>query len=271
VLYSSRQSATKDLSLEKRVELLDGEELVAESRAVGLDPGVLPRTTRFDVARSCAREAAPVPDGVRGEFWTVVTADEVRKAAGSGDLVQGGHGGIGADGVGDEIAEGLSGELVGDMEELQDATRRGDVELVVEGPDVIRMSGKEPVRWRRRDPEAGSLVAPWRDPKTLFTPQTLDFLLVEQVALSAQHRMGPAIAPAGMVGGKVAQSRPEVLVGIGVLRPVTLGGAMLADDLTRPPLREAQAPLEHVGSTASLRRAHHFPVMNSRAVIAGVV
>jgi len=33
----------KDLGLEQGVELLDGEQLVADPRAVGLDPRVLPR------------------------------------------------------------------------------------------------------------------------------------------------------------------------------------------------------------------------------------
>lgn len=42
MLYSSRPVGDKDLCLEERVELLDGEQLVGHARAVGLDPGVLP-------------------------------------------------------------------------------------------------------------------------------------------------------------------------------------------------------------------------------------
>ena len=66
------------------------------------------------------------------------------------DAVQGGDGGIGVNRVGDEVAERLSGVLVGDVEDLDGPAGCRDVELVVEGPDVVRVGGKEPVRRRGR-------------------------------------------------------------------------------------------------------------------------
>jgi hypothetical protein len=42
---------------------------------------------------------------------------------------------------------------------------------------------------------------------------------------------------------------------------VALGGAVLADDRTSPPLRQAEPFLEHVHGSASPRRAYQFPVM----------
>jgi len=165
------------------------------------------------------------------------------------DAVQGGDGGIGVNRVGDEVAERLSGVLVGDVEDLDGPAGCRDVELVVEGPDVVRVGGEEPVRRRGRGAEALALVAPGCDPQALFTPNALDFLAVEvEVTLPAQHRVGPPIAPAGMASGEPAQVRSQVLVGVGTFWPVALGGAVLANDLTRP----------------SLRRAHHFPEAISR-------
>jgi hypothetical protein len=52
-------------------------ELIAEPPAIGLDPGVLPRTAGFDVAGPGAGEAAPVAQSVGGELPAVVAADEL--------------------------------------------------------------------------------------------------------------------------------------------------------------------------------------------------
>ena len=60
---------------------------------------------------------------------------------------------IGVDGVGDEVAERLPGELVGDVEDLDGPPEAGHVELVVEGPDVVgvgRLTAGRPGSWRSR-------------------------------------------------------------------------------------------------------------------------
>jgi hypothetical protein len=53
----------ENLGFEQGVELLDGQHRVADAAAVGLNPGVLPRRVRLDVAGAAAAEAAPVPQG----------------------------------------------------------------------------------------------------------------------------------------------------------------------------------------------------------------
>ena len=65
-------------------------------------------------------------------------------AALCGDLVQGGDGGIRVDQLVDEVGEGFAGELVNDVQDLDDPSGGGDVELVVQGPHVIRILGSEP-------------------------------------------------------------------------------------------------------------------------------
>jgi hypothetical protein len=222
--------------LEKRVELLDGEQLVSYPRTIGLDPRVLPWTAGFDVARAGASETAPISKGIGGELGAVVAADELGDSSFFDQTVKNVDGVVRVDGMRDEVAQGLSGELVGDVQELQGPAGRGHVELVVESPDVVRMGGRQPLRGRRREAETWTLVAPWRHPQSFFAPQTLDFLAVEVVSLSTQHGMRPAIAPAGVVAGKVPETLAKIHVGIGVLRSVTLGRAVLSNDPARPPL-----------------------------------
>ena len=61
----------EDLGLEKRVELFDGEQLVAHARAVGLHPRVLPGGAGVDVAGAGTVEATPVPNSNGGELRAV--------------------------------------------------------------------------------------------------------------------------------------------------------------------------------------------------------
>ncbi len=121
-------------------------------------------------------------------------------------LVQDGHGGIGVDGVLHEVAEGLPRELVGDVQDLDGPPGGGDVELVVEGPDVVGMGCDQPVGRGGGDAQSALLVPPGRDPQSLFTPETLDLLAVELVtALPTEDGMGPAIAPPWMPFGECAK------------------------------------------------------------------
>lgn len=82
----------------------------------------------------------------------------------------------------DHVGEGLTGELVDDMEDLGRATGGGDVELVVERPHVVGAFGPQPVGSERRGAEALPLALPRRNPQTLLPPQALDLLAVEHVA-----------------------------------------------------------------------------------------
>ena len=163
----------------------------------------------------------------------------------------------------DQVGEALAGELVGDMQDLDDAPGRGDVELVVEAPDVVGVGGNEAVGGCGGGPEAGPLVAPRRHPEALFTPQTLELLAVELVAFSDEHGVSSAIAPAGMGSCEGPQPGPQARIGMGLEWGSALGGAVLTDDLTGPSLREVESVLEHPDRPASPRRAYQFPFATS--------
>ncbi len=85
-------------------------------------------------------------------------------ASGSDDLVQGGDGGVGIDGVIDQIRERLTGALVDDVEDLDHPPGGGDVKLVVEGPEVVGMDRSQAVGVRGRGAKALALAVPGRDP-----------------------------------------------------------------------------------------------------------
>jgi hypothetical protein len=93
----------KDSGLEEAVEVLDAEQLVSDPRAVGLDSG-------FCQGLPGSMWLVPVPakrhqsKGIGGELGTVVAVDEVGCAPRSHQVLEGGHGVIGVDGVGDEVA-----------------------------------------------------------------------------------------------------------------------------------------------------------------------
>ncbi len=77
--------------------------------------------------------------------------------------------------------------------------------------------------------------------------------------------MGAAVAPPGMVPGKAPQPGSEVPIRVDGLRSVALRGAVLADDGTRPPLRDPEPVLEHLHGSTSPRRAYQFPRLISRS------
>jgi hypothetical protein len=125
-------------------------------------------------------------------------------AASSGDLVETGDGCVGVDAVVDHIGERFTGELIDDVQDLDDPAADGDVELVVECPHVIRMLRPQPVRWRRRGAKTLALAAPGRHSQALLPPQPLHLLAIHDMAFPAQHRVGPPVAPPRMAGREAA-------------------------------------------------------------------
>jgi hypothetical protein len=101
------------------------------------------------------------------------------------DLVEAGDGGVRVDGVANEVGEGLAGELVDDVQDLDGPPGGGDVELVVERPDMVRPLRSEPLARRRRGAEPLALTALRRHPEALFSPQALGLLAVHHVPLPA--------------------------------------------------------------------------------------
>ncbi len=77
------------------VELFNGEVSIAEPRIEQLGPCVLPGRARIDEVRSRTGRLAPVGERVRGEFWAVVAAVELRCTATVGHaLLERRHGSV---------------------------------------------------------------------------------------------------------------------------------------------------------------------------------
>ena len=137
----------------------------------------------------------------------------------------------------DVDGQGLLGELVGDVEQLERLEVGGLVELEVDGPDVVRVGGPQPGAVGDRGPDPGALLGLLEDAKSLVTAQALDPLVVHAVALPAQDRRHAAIAVAGVGPGQVSEPGPQVLLfGAGDRGGPALGGAGLADGPTRTTL-----------------------------------
>jgi hypothetical protein len=189
-----------------------------------------------------------------GELRAVVTADEPRRGASFGNqALQHGHGGVGVDPAVDLDGEGFAGVLVHDVEQLEDPPVEGLVELVVQRPHMIRVLGRQPVRRDGRAAKSLAFAPLGRHAEAFLAPQALDGLAVHGPALLAQHGVGAAIAPPGMDAAELPQLGAEGLVPLGLDRLVTLGGAVLPDQLARPPLGDPEHLLEC--STARRRRA----------------
>ena len=80
------------------------------------------------------------------------------------DLVQAGDRRVGVDAVVDVVGEGLAGELVDHVQDLDHSPGGGDVELVVQRPHVVGMAGAKPVRRHGGGAQPLALAAPDRYP-----------------------------------------------------------------------------------------------------------
>jgi hypothetical protein len=190
--------------------LLDGEQLVTNPAAERLDVGVLPRTAGVDVARAGSGEAAPVLQRVRGHLGAVVAAHELRRAATCpGQPFKDIDGRVRVDAPRALDLQGLAGELVDDVQQLQDVPVSGLVELEVKRPYMIRALCPQPFGWDRGVPEALALSAALRDPQALLAPDALHPLTVDHPTLNEQLGMRPAIPPPRPLARKPAKARPE--------------------------------------------------------------
>lgn len=145
----------------------------------------------------------------------------------------------------------------------------GDVELLVRGPDVVEVGGCHAIppawsRWR-----VASACHDVEAPVGLLPPQALDLLAIDRLALSKKHGVGSAIAPARMAFGEAARAGFETRHRDRLRGLVALGGAVLADDRARPPLRQTRvapgaSPRLGVSATGSPVSPHQFPRLISR-------
>jgi hypothetical protein len=71
--------------------------------------------------------------------------------------------------------------------------------------------------------------------------------------------VGAPVAPPGMGPAELAQLGSQRPIPVGRHRLVTLGAAMLPDQLARPPLRDAEYPLQVLDGAAPAGRAYQVP------------
>ena len=123
-----------DSGFEEVGEVLGVEAFVSEASVEGLDVGVLPGRSGLDVGGVGAPDAAPVSQRGRDELGAVVHAQMSGGASLGDEALDGGDDAVGVDAVRRVDAEGLSGELVDDVEQLDAAQVGGLVELEIQGP-----------------------------------------------------------------------------------------------------------------------------------------
>ncbi len=185
-----------DLCFEQAVEFLDGETLIAQSRVERSGPGVLPGRAGVDGVRARSGRLAPVDECVRGQFRTVVAADEL----GCSPTVDHGlferrHGRVRIDRSVHDDGEGLAGELIDDVEQLDRAASSSNVELEVECPDLIRCGCGAPLGRDRYLTETATFPMFLGHTEALLAPQTVDLLDVAHVTGLGGLDVRPPVAP----------------------------------------------------------------------------
>ncbi len=121
------------------------------------------------------------------------------------------------------------------------------------------MPSRQPVRRAGGGAESLAFAPLGRHAQPFLAPQPLDGLTVDDPALPAELGVGAPIAPARMGSAEGTKLLAERPVAVRWDRLVTLGGAVLPDQLARPPLGDAEHPLEVLDGAAPAGRAHQFP------------
>jgi hypothetical protein len=99
----------------------------------------------------------------------------------------------------------LAGELVDDVQELQDLAIGGLVELKVDRPHVIGVPGRQALGRDGRSPQAPALSAAHGHAQALLAPQALHALAVHAPAFLAERRVRSAVAPSRALAGELSQ------------------------------------------------------------------
>jgi hypothetical protein len=120
----------------------------------------------------------------------VVAVDVPRRGAALGDeAVQDRDGLVGVDAALTLDRERLAGELVHDVQQLQDSAVGGLVVLIVDRSHMIGRLGPQPAGRDSRDPEPLALSPPPRHSEPLLAPQPLCAFAVDLPALIDQQLM----------------------------------------------------------------------------------
>jgi hypothetical protein len=121
------------------------------------------------------------------------------------------------------------------------------------------MLSRQPVGRRGRDAQPLAFAPLGGHAQAFLAPQPLDGLAVDRPPLLAELGVRPAIIPPGMRPAELAQLVTEGSVPVRFHGLVALGGAVLPDQLARPPLGDPEYPLKVLDGAAPAGRAHQFP------------
>ena len=147
---------------------------------------------------------------MRDELRPVVHAQVVRCASLLHQFVESTNDVVGGDRTCHVDREALAGELVDDVEHLDGAQVARLVKLKVHGPDDVGGDGTHRAHDHADAREALLLLAIGHL-EPLFSPETLDFLVVHTPAGLAQCVETAAPAPARVLLGELAQERADLL------------------------------------------------------------
>src|SRR2546423_3484047 len=166
---------------------------------------------------------------------------------------------ISVDAALDQHLKRLAGELIDDVEQLQDASVGRLVKLKIERPHLIRALRPQPLRRDRRLPQPPALALALRDPQPFLAPDPLHPLAVDLPAQLPQAVMRAPVPPPRPLHREAPQLRPQRRVILSTHQLATLRRAMLPDHPACPALADAETVAHHRDPPAPADRAYQFP------------
>ena len=185
-----------DLDLGQAREALHSEELVTDTTVERLNERVLPRAAGFDERGPGSAETAPVPQRVGGHCWSVVTPQALRSTVLiSNDPVEDVNDPVGVDASFGFHRQGLAGELVHDVQQLDRTAVLGHVPLEIERPHMVRVFCAEPIAGNGGITAALAFATLGGYPQAFLAPEPLTAFAVHRPALIEQVLVGTAVPP----------------------------------------------------------------------------
>lgn len=137
----------------------------------------------------------------------------------------------------DDSSQTFPGVFVHDGEDIERFTRNDQIELEIDGPHVTFFLSNH--CWGCQP--TNSLPTPFHDyPKSYFSPEALNHLVMDLPAVPASIHLGPPIPPPGMAAGIVTQ--PSSQSPVWVVRRISLWSRRKADRFS-PTRRQASYSL----------------------------
>ena len=161
----------------------------------------------------------------------------------------------------DMDVKGFLGVFIHRVDQLQPTTVGGFTELEVDRSHMIRVLGSS--KWLAGTGPTHLPLRRCRADETFFPPQRSQFLVIDLLALTTQHRVRLLPSKAGMLPSEPSQPAPQLHI-LSRLRTMrsALGGPVLAHHPTRP-TRHRKPLLHHHHDAVATIQGHHFPSASS--------